>query len=159
MSSDDDRIVDIGEVDQGYLPAAVRDEIIWVGGALSATKPMTPKEMERFLSSGFDLRDRLVVLSKVLLPQLCSIIGRGLTLEEIALIVGASEAKVKHLLKDPEVLRSTGIRKEEVVHADFVKVLVPLGPGGPLVTCYPLVHASGLWSHELSHSIAASIKR
>lgn len=88
--------------------------------------PMRASDLRRLAAKGLDPKLKLILLSQMLFPRLCSIVGRGLTLEEISLLSGLDEIAVKRALKTPEIAKVTPIRPGKADSKSFVKVMVPL---------------------------------
>ncbi len=121
-----DRIVEIvgSTPDDDY--ASVRDELLRLSGALGAIGKLREQDLRRLAEKGLDPAHKMLVLSQLLLPQVCSIIGRGLTLEEIGLLTGLDEKAVKRAMRRPEVAKAATIKPGTVDKSRFVKVMVPL---------------------------------
>lgn len=126
MKKKDDRIIDIVSSEASSDYASFRDELLRLSGAFSTLERMKPQDLKRLSEKGLDATGRLVILSQILLPQLCSIIERGLTLEEIGLLVGLDQKGMKRVFKKPEIKKAATIISGTVDKEKFMKVLVPL---------------------------------
>jgi hypothetical protein len=126
MKMKKDRIANIVDSKENAEYDSVRDEIISASGAFSSLAPLKLQDLKRLSSKGFETSDRLVILSQILFPQLCSIIGRGLTLEEIGLLVGSDQAELKRAFKRPSIRNVVIVIPETVENTKFVKIYVPL---------------------------------
>ncbi|MCX6651197.1 MAG: hypothetical protein NT131_06040 [Methanomassiliicoccales archaeon] len=89
-------------------------------------EPLTSNDVGRLCEKGFISDARLNILSQMLFPQLCSIIERGLTLEEIGLLAGFDRARTKKALKKSIVKGLSTIVVEKADSKRYVKVSVPL---------------------------------
>lgn len=104
----------------------VHDGMVRIGYMFETMRPLTPEDVGRLCERGFTPNGRFTILSQLLFPQLCSIIGRGLTLEEMGLLSGLDAARRKRALVR---LAKMGLPSIETMKADgemFVKVMVPL---------------------------------
>ena len=121
-----DRIVNKVRSEQSSEYASVRDEILRISGALSTLEQLKLQDVKRLSMKSLDATRRLVILSQILLPQLCSIIERGLTLEEIGFLVGLDQNGLKSVLKKVAIKRAAIIISGKVEKTQFVKIMVPL---------------------------------
>lgn len=126
MKKKNDRIVYKVSSEQSSEYASVRDEILRISGALSTLEQLKLRDVKRLNAKGLDATRRLVILSQILLPQLCSIIERGLTLEEIGFLVGLDQDGLKSVLKKVAIKRAAIIIPGKVEGAQYVKIMVPL---------------------------------
>jgi len=126
MKTKNDRIVYKVRSEQGSEYESVRDEILRISGAFSTLEQLKLQDVKWLSTKGLDATGRLVILSQILLPQLCSIIERGLTLEEIGFLVGLDQNGLKSVLKKPAIKRAVIIMPGKVEKTQFVKIMVPL---------------------------------
>jgi hypothetical protein len=83
MTGENDRITEIGIPKRRLDYDTVRDEIVRMSGVFSTLEQLRSQDIDRLVSKAFDVAGKVVILSQILFPQLCTVIGRGLTLEEI----------------------------------------------------------------------------
>lgn len=123
---ENDRIAEVINPWPEYEYASARDELLRLSGAFSTLGQLRKQDMKRLAEKGMDPTTRMILLAQMLLPQLCSIIGRGLTLEEVGLLVGLDERATKRIIRSREIAKVLTINPESVEKGEFVKVMVPL---------------------------------
>ncbi len=126
MKRKNDRNAEIVKPSQAPDYAPVHDTIISIGCLFEMMQPLTSDDVGHLCGKAFSPAGRLLVLSQMLFPQVCSIIERGLTLEEICLLSSLDRARVKRGLGK---IMTEGLPTIEAKKADgkkFVKVTVPL---------------------------------
>lgn len=126
MNKKNDRIVKIVSNEPGSDHTLLRDELLRLSGAFGTLGQLKPQDLKRLAEKGLDPTLKLIILTQMLLPQLCSIIGRGLTLEEIGFLVGSDEKAIKYAIKKPDIVKVATITPGKVDEKRFMKVLVPL---------------------------------
>ena len=126
MTGEKDRILDIVNVKEDEDYQRIRDDLIRIGGMFSVLDELKDQDVERIISESFTPAGRFFILSQTLFPQLCEIIGRGLTLEEIGFIIGVDQAEIKTLLKRKKIRNAGNFSISDVSKTDFVKIILPL---------------------------------
>jgi hypothetical protein len=106
--------------------AEARDEMIRISSVFSALGHPSSKDIKRMCARGFGAPGRLIILSHMLFPQICSTIGRGLTLEELGCLTGIDQVRVKNALRSSAVKRAMTFTSQEADMTGFIKVAVPL---------------------------------
>jgi hypothetical protein len=125
MSRKKDRIADIADPRTNSPISSARDEIIRASGAFSTMRPLNAQDIRWLESKAFDSAARFVILSQILLPRICSIVGRGLTMEEMELLTGIDQGELKNLLRKPSVKDTIVMEACKVDRSEFVNIHLP----------------------------------
>ena len=125
MSGKKDRIAEIADSEHNSSYSTIRDSIIRAGGAFSTVRPLSAHNIQWLESKAFDSTTRFVILSQLLLPRIGSIIGRGLTMEEIGLLTGVDQRELKNILKKSGVKDAAIMEAGKVDRSKFVSVHLP----------------------------------
>jgi hypothetical protein len=125
MSRKKDRIADIADPRTNSALSSVRDDIIRASGAFSTMRPLNTQDIRWLELKAFDSTTKFVILSQILLPRICSIIGRGLTMEEMGLLTGIDQRELKSLLRKPSVKDSIVMEVGKVDRSEYVNIHLP----------------------------------
>jgi hypothetical protein len=102
--------------------ASIKYELGRAAGAFESLGSLKSRELKRLAEKGMNATAKLSLLSRDYLPQLCEIVHRGLTLEEVRLITGTSEDELRAALRRPIIRRTTINTREETNRDDWVNI-------------------------------------
>lgn len=131
MEEENDRIVQIGNQNEDIDWLSLCYEMVKASRVFGAMRAPNSGDIEQIVSNGLDTSLKLAILSEIFFPQLCSTIGRGLTLREIQLLVGmeegnaVEEARLKRILEKQMIERAGVIIAEEADKDKYAQVRVP----------------------------------
>lgn len=125
MNRKKDRIADIVDSKPNSAYSSVRDDLIRAGGAFSTVRPPHARDVRWLESKTFDPTTRFVIISQILLPRICSIIGRGLTMEEIGLLTGIDHMELKSLIRKSNIKDAVIMEADKVDRSEFVNIHLP----------------------------------
>ena len=99
----------------------IKHELGRAAGAMEGLGSIRPRDIRR-MAKGKDATVKLGILSRDLLPQLCEIIHRGLTLEEIQLLTGTNPDELRAALRKPMIRKTVDISVQETSRDDWVNI-------------------------------------